>query len=76
MSSNSKTKPAFPGRTGMGYENGLSKLEYMSTQIFLHYLKVRDENKEGPPVPRLAEQAIYDAQQLMKSCEAAEKAGQ
>jgi hypothetical protein len=73
--SNNKTKQAFPGRTGMGIERGMSKLEYISTQFLLHYLRVRDENPETVlfDIKRLSEQAIYDAQQLLKACEAAEK---
>jgi hypothetical protein len=34
MSSNKKPQQAFPGRTGMGYEKGLSKLEYTTIQIY------------------------------------------
>ncbi len=64
MSNNSKTKPAFPGRTGMGYENGLSKLEYVAALLY-------SGNNEHCNL----EQAVERAAQLLKLCEAAEKAG-
>lgn len=35
---NKKPKPAFPGRTGMGYETGLTKLEWMTVNLVVSHI--------------------------------------
>lgn len=54
--SNKKSPQAFPGRTGMGYENGLSKLEWVATQIYSGNSHIS------------IEQAVKKAKELLKAC--------
>lgn len=61
--SNKKSPQAFPGRTGMGYENGLSKLEWVATQIYSGNFAVSET------FHRLSiEDAIIEAKELLKLC--------
>jgi len=74
MSNNSKTKQAFPGRTGMGIESGMSKLEYVTVQLASAKFGV-----DGIMTVDIEEriQAITKlAKQIIAACEAVEKAGQ
>jgi len=74
MSNNSKTKQAFPGRTGMGIESGLSKLEYITVQLVAAKF-----GKEGVTSKNIEESipAVTNlAKQIIAACEAAEKTGQ
>lgn len=61
----SKTKPAFPGRSNaMGYEPGLSKLEWVVTQLVVAEI--------GESVTLDLDIVINTAKQIIKACEAAE----
>lgn len=57
----SKTKPAFPGRSNaMGYEPGLSKLEWVVAQLM-----TKDPSNS-------VTQMVEVAKQIIKACEDAE----
>ena len=64
MSNNSKTKQAFPGRTGMGYESGMSKLEYITTQLVSGALS----NPNNFVGPTFVDSYIKFAQEIIKKC--------
>jgi hypothetical protein len=74
MSSNSKTKPAFPGRTGTGIESGLSKLEYITVQLVASNVNLQVISSTHQQ--SLIVSAVSIAKQIISACEAAEKAGQ
>ena len=59
MAKDNKDNTAFPGRTNaMGYSTGLTKLEYIATQLFASGRYTADE-------------AVAAAAKLLKSLEAA-----
>ncbi len=60
--SNTKTKPAFPGRSNaMGYESGLSKLEWLTAQV---YQMTATHNIDNDVI-----QAVEVAKAIIKQCE-------
>jgi hypothetical protein len=65
MSSNQKPKQAFPGRTGMGIESGLTKLEYVAALIY-------SGNNEHCTTKDAVERAVV----LLKLCAEKEKESQ
>ena len=65
MSKKSESKPSFPGKSNaMGYEPGLTKLEYMA----LHLLaaSILPEFRHGMPY----QDAVDLAKDLLQTCEA------
>lgn len=61
-----KIKPAFPGRaSSLGYEPGLTKLEWIVTQLVTAELSKENVSLE-------LEIIIENAKQIIKACEAAE----
>lgn len=67
----SKIKQAFPGRTGMGIESGMSKLEYITTQLVSGYISYNGHVNQSESLL-----FVEKAKQIITACEAAEKTGQ